>query len=380
MKKLRVLQVNKLYYPYTGGIEHIVQQIAEGLKEKINIKVLVCSDKKIIQKEVIHQVSVIRVPCLKMLGNVPIPFGLAYNFKKLSKNCDIVQLHLPYPFEDLACFLSGYKGKVIIWWHSDVVRQKKMLYFYLPLMHWLLKRADIIIVATEGHIKGSKFLSNYSNKCVIIPYGVDPQIEQYADNYINNYLYKQQIDHVKKNKVRFLFVGRLVYYKGCDILLKAFVNVENAELILVGSGNQELLLKKLTKKLKIHHKTKFYGELSQKDLFKQFEQCDVLVLPSVARSEAFGIVQIEAMAFGKPVINTNLPSGVPYVSIHGETGITVEPNQIDDLTKAMNWMVTHPQERLELGKRARARMKQYYRMDHMLSNILELYQKERLKE
>lgn len=368
MSKLKVLQVNKLYYPFTGGIERIVQQIAEGLCDQVDMKVLVCSDKRKYISENINGVKIVRVPSLFMLGNIPIPVGFLMQFRKLMKDRDVVQFHMPYPFGDLSCLLSGYKGKVVVWWHSDVVRQKKMMYFYKPIMERFLERADVIIVATKGHINGSKYLQPYKNKCVIIPFGVDRKIEEAADEYV------ALPQNLRVNaRVRFLFVGRLVYYKGCKVLLEAFAQVPNAELVLVGNGDMKNVLKEIVKVKGLGKHVVFLGDVNESDLIEEFRKCDVFVLPSVARSEAFGIVQIEAMAFGKPVINTNLPSGVPYVSIHGITGLTVEPGSVKDLAKAMNWMVENRQERLEMGKRARSRMKEKYRIEDMLKEVRKIY-------
>ena len=222
MKK-RILQINKLYYPFVGGIERVVQNIAEGLAEKTEMTVLVSSTEHRLVKEEIKHVKVIRVPSLFMLGNLPISFGLIRQVRHMRNEIDVINLHMPYPLGDIACLLSGYKGKIVVWWHSDVVRQKKMMYLYRPVMEKMLQRADTIIVATEGHIKGSAYLGPYKDKCVVIPYGVDRMTELSADQYFfNNYNQKRIC-----NKVRFLFVGRLVYYKGVKVLINAFQHVRN---------------------------------------------------------------------------------------------------------------------------------------------------------
>lgn len=289
----------------------------------------------------------------------------------MAKTADIIQFHMPFPIGDLATLLSGYKGKIVVWWHSDVVRQKKMMILYKPVMTMFLKRADAIIVATQGHIDGSKYLKPYAHKCVIIPYGVNPVIEKKADEWIEQS--KNLKEEKKDTQVTFLFVGRLVYYKGCRELLEAFCNVQNARLIMVGSGIMEKELKELTVSLRIEDRVLFPGNVSDEKLERYFAECDVFVLPSIARSEAFGLVQIEAMSYGKPVINTNLPSGVPYVSIHKETGLTVEPENPKELAEAMQWMVEHPKERIEMGKRARMRVKEEFQVSGMLKKVFDLY-------
>ncbi len=382
-EKLRILQLNKLYYPAIGGIERIVQQLAEGLAEHTQMSVLVCSENKQHREETINGVNVIRLPKLFQFGSLPVSLGLNFTLRKMSKQQDIIHLHMPYPLGDIACLLSGYKGKIVLWWHSDIVRQKKMMHLYKPVMLRMLKRADAIVVATEGHIKHSSYLGPYKEKCVVIPFGVEKKIEQAADRYVEAENAQEIINIAspkeKKRSLSFLFVGRFVYYKGCDVLLEAFSRVTGAELILVGSGGMEEQLKQQAQELGITDKVQFAGSLSEEELCKQYADCDVFVLPSVAKSEAFGLVQMEAMAFGKPVINTNLPSGVPYVSLDGETGLTVEPGSANELAEAMQWMVDHKEERLQMGERARERMKAEYRLEDMTARVLELY-RELIKE
>lgn len=372
MKK-NILQINKYYCPHIGGIERVVQQIAEGLAKETNMTVLVSAENRKYQEESINGVRLIRLPRQVRFGSMPISLDFFGKLRKLSKEQDIIHLHMPFPLGDLACLLSGYKGKVVLWWHSDVVRQKKLLFFYKPIMLRMLKRADAIIVATQGHIDGSAYLKPFREKCHIIPFGVEKRIEEAADHYMACQKEIENEEQKEEMPIRFLFVGRFSYYKGCEVLLEAFVNVDNAELIMAGSGGMEKELKKKAKTLGISNKVFFTGNLSEEELCRQYTECDVLVLPSIARSEAFGIVQIEAMAFGKPVINTNLPSGVPYVSRNQETGLTVEPGNVEQLTRAMQWMTTHEEERLKMGKKARERMKAEYSMEAMISRTLELY-------
>lgn len=374
MEKLKILQVNKLYYPVRGGIEKVVQQLAEGLNDKTVMQVLVCQQKGKSSKEIVNGVKVHRSSSKGILFSLPISFAFFKDMKKMLSNIDVLQIHMPFPLADIAFLMTGYKGKVVLWWHSDIVRQKKLMFFYKPIMTHLLKRADKIIVATQGHIEGSVYLKPYRQKCVIIPYGVDNDVISRGESYIEKNFKEKQYEINNKDIVKFLFTGRLVYYKGCDILLKAFVKVPNAILTLIGTGTMESELKKLASDLGLMNRVRFLGDVSIEELYKEYEECDVFILPSILRSEAFGLVQIEAMAFGKPVINTKLPSGVPYVSLHNITGLTVEPGNIDELEKAMIWMTEHPEERLIMEKEARRRVIDNYTIENMLDNVLELYE------
>ena len=181
MDKVKVLQVNKLYYPWVGGVERVVQQLAEGLNDRTDMKVLVCQAKGRASVEKINGVEVHRAGSLGMMFSMPISISFFREFKKLSKDRDIVHFHMPFPLGDLACLLSGYKGKVVVWWHSDIVKQKKLMKLYKPILEKFLSRADVIIAATQGNIDGSDYLLKYRDKCVIIPYGLDRNIEKESD-------------------------------------------------------------------------------------------------------------------------------------------------------------------------------------------------------
>lgn len=365
--KIKVLQINKLYYPVTGGIEQVVQQLAEGLKDKLNVEVLVCQEKGRKKIDIVNGVTVYRAGSLGVLFSLPISISFIWRLCRTAKKWDVLHFHMPFPLGDLACLLSGYKGKVVVWYHSDVVRQKYLMKLYRPIMERFLDRADTIIVATQGHIDGSDYLPKYKNKCVIIPFGLDESIEQRADQY---FISKTQSKH---KTINFLFVGRLVYYKGCKVLIEAFSKVKGATLTIVGDGELEEVLKEQSQSYGISDSVKFLGHVNAEQLNKAFEECDVFVLPSVAKSEAFGLVQIEAMIYGKPVINTNLPSGVPYVSLDQITGLTVQPNDVNSLTEAMQWMVENEEERIIMGQKARERVKKCFRQEEMLEKVLKIY-------
>lgn len=374
MKKLNVLQVSRMYYPARGGIERVIQDISEGLRDFTNIEVLTCQVKGCEVKETIHGVPVTRCASRGMLLSLPIAPSFFRKFKTMSKGKDIVHIHLPFPMADLAAVTSGYNGKLVIWWHSDVVRQKKLMLLYRPIMEKCLKRADAIVVASKGHIEGSSYLDPYKDKCHVIPFGVEKKMEKRADEYVKVKTVNSSSD------IRFLFVGRLVYYKGCDVLLKAMSRVRGCQLDIVGEGPIRQDLERLARQLEIMDRVTFFGEVADDILDERFRACDVFVLPSVEKSEAFGIVQMEAMAYAKPVINTRLRSGVPYVSLDRITGITVEPKDENKLANAMNWLAEHPEERETYGQAAYKRIKEYFSQENMLRQLLALYHNLTLEE
>ncbi|MDE5770398.1 MAG: glycosyltransferase [Ruminococcus sp.] len=354
-RKIRVLEVNKAYFPHTGGIETLVKQYSEelGKYKNIEVRTLVCRDGRgKTYSENINGVKLTRAGSLGTYFSCPLSVSFLRLFRKMSKKADIVHIHVPFPLADLALLLSGYKGKVIVSWHSDIVKQKKLLMLYKPLLKYLLNRADCILVATEGHINGSEFLPEYRYKCKILPYGLN----------IEEYLNIERVPFLKEKAtnpdcIKIFFTGRLVYYKGVDILIKAFRKVNyNCELFIVGTGVLERELKEKVREYNISDRVHFLGFLPEEQLKQAYADCDIFILPSVERSEAFGIVQLEAMIYGKPVINTRLPSGVSYVSIHGKTGLTVQPKNYRQLAEAIELLCRNKNIRKQLGESARERV------------------------
>ena len=162
-------------------------------------------------------------------------------------------------------------------------------------------------------------------------------------------------------------MGRLIYYKGVGVLIEAFKKVNNAEIFIVGTGSDEEQLRQDA--LPLGDRVHFMGNLSDEDLKSAFADCDIFVLPSTAKSEAFGIVQLEAMVYGKPVINTDLKTSVPYVSLDGQTGITVKAGDVDDLADAINKLVSDDELRNRYGENAAKRILSDFEKNMMIENV-----------
>lgn len=368
MKRFEILEVNKAYYPHVGGIESLVRQYSEELGQLgAEVRTLVCRDGRgKTMHERINGVEVTRAGSLGTYFSCPLSFSFMLLFRKMAKTADAVHINVPFPLADAALLLSGYKGKVAVSWHSDIVKQKKLMLFYRPFMMYLLKRADIIFVATEGHIDSSDVLPQFREKCRLLPYGITPG--DYLSIERRPVLTERLRD---KNAVKVFFTGRLVYYKGVDVLLRAFRMVRDCELFIAGTGQLEESLKKYARTHGLSEKVHFLGFLPDDELKQAYADCDIFVLPSVAKSEAFGIVQLEAMIYGKPVINTRLPSGVPFVSVHGETGITVPPSSPKALAAAINKLAAEPTLREKLGKNATVRVRRHFSEKEIIGSLYE---------
>ncbi len=368
----RMLHAAKWYWPMVGGIETAASDITGAVQGKADVNILVCSVSGSENGITEGGVPIKRVPTLCNLCSTPISIRYLTEFRRMSKHADIIQIHAPFPLSDLALFLCKRKrtAKVAVWWHSDVVKQKKMMFFYRPLMKSMLRRADAIFVAGEAIAKNSEYLGVYADKIKVIPFGID--LEKYKDVKYTNYLTDKLTD---KNSVKLLFVGRLVYYKGVEVLLRSIKKTKNTELFIIGTGELDKPLKTMSKELGLEARVHFLGRVGEDELHGAFYDCDIFVLPSVSRSECFGLVQLEAMAFGNPVINTSLPTAVPEVSINGETGITVPPGDSFALAEAIERLAENRELRENYGAAAKARCEKYFNLKKMQETLYIEYRK-----
>lgn len=367
MKRYKVLQINKLYYPWIGGIERVVQNIAEDLKGKVDMEVLVCRNRGRGRNEIINDVKVMRAGSLGIFFSMPFSLSFPVMLKRLNR--DILHFHLPFPLAVISYLLTRPKGKVVVTYHSDIIRQRLARMLYRPFLMKFLKRADCIITASPNLRDNSPVLKRFKDKCEVIPFGID--LEEFR---LTSEIAKKAQDIKEKYKEPLLlFVGRLVPYKGLRYLIEAIKEVE-ANLLVIGRGPLETKLKRLARRWGIGNKIIWMGEVDRRDLVSFYHACDLLVLPSISNNEAFGIVQLEAFACGKPVISTDLPTGVTFVNLHQKTGLIVPPKNSEALSRAINGLLKSPDLREKYGQYARERVEKEFTKELMSQGVLKLYQ------
>jgi len=233
----------------------------------------------------------------------------------------------------------------------------------------LLEVADRIIVASPNHIDSSQFLLKHREKCEVIPYGIKLG---WVGDWRSRHTRAESI-RLKYGTPLLLFVGRLVYYKGLTYLIDALQQLPDAQLLIVGSGPLLSDLMKQTVGLRLEKRVKIIPNVSDEDLHAFYEACDVFVLPSSESSEAFGLVQIEAMACGKPVVSTNLKTGVTFVNQHGITGLTVPVRDALSLANALRRLLDDQGLRESLGMNAKERVLKEFTIEKMIDRTIESY-------
>ena len=364
---MRVLHLGKFYPPAKGGMETILALICERTAQHVQNRAIVANATSTTVEERHGSIDVLRVAALARIGAVAVcpkmPFELA------RENADVIVLHEPNPMALLAYFLARPAGHLVVWYHSDVVRPS-WLYrlFYRPFLRFALSRAVRIVVSSPTLGTSAPELQDFQAKCTVIPFGIEGRSPQESDAGL------QRASAIRREIDRpiVLFVGRLVPYKGVDVLLEALTGVDAAALI-VGDGPLRPALEAQARRLGIAGRVTFLGSVADAELAALYRACDLFVLPSVTRQEAFGVVQLEAMAAGKPVVSTDVGTGVGWVNRHGETGYVVPPRDPVALREALRRLLADPGLQKSMGDAAMRRVRSVFSVERMIDNILALY-------
>ncbi|MBI2849008.1 MAG: glycosyltransferase [Chloroflexi bacterium] len=363
---MSVLHVYKDYYPVLGGIENHIGLLCRELATRgVDVRVLVTNTSFRTMISTLEGVPATKAGRFFTLASTPISLAL---FREIAKHeVDIVHLHFPYPLGELAHLWGGRGRRLVLTYHSDIVRQRGWLRFYKPFLRRILNRADAIIVSSPQYISTSGYLPAVAGKCSVIPFGIDTaRFDNASADAVNGVRQRYRPPIV-------LFVGKLRYYKGIPYLLEAMKQVE-ATLLVVGSGPMAGPWQNLVEVKGLGQKVIFLGEVGDELLPALYHASDVFVLPSCERAEAFGFVLLEAMACGLPVISTELGTGTSFVNLNGQTGLVVPPRDPDALAEAINCLLKDQALRIGLGQQARQRVEAGFTKEQMVEKTLTLYQ------
>lgn len=382
--RLRVLQVGRFHNAeQNGGIERHMQVLCAGLALlDVDVVYLVAGDTFSTQDDRVDaSLGGYRLVQAATFGTA---FSTAVSPAQVLKALalhreqpfDVVHLHFPNPIAHLIAQLLPAHVKRVITWHSDIVRQKRLLAMYLPFLQNITNRADALIAATPAHFTSSTQIpANFpATKRHVIPYGRDfSDLALTPRSAALCAKLQEQAKSVTPSGHIIFALGRHVYYKGFDILIEAMQHVD-AQLILGGDGPLREKLQKQATQLGIAHQVMFTGPIDEADLAAYFNACTVFCLPSVEQSEAFGLVQLEAMACSKPVVCSQLNNGVNVVNQDGITGLAVPVRDVQALASALTLLLNDEALRLKLGKQGAARAVNEYSLAAMSAKHVRLYQ------
>jgi glycosyltransferase involved in cell wall biosynthesis len=360
-KRYRVLHLATYTVPHVGGVEIHMHTLCKALSARFDVSEAGGGGRRFRStRQILEGVPITQLATPLTLRSAPISPQIPLAIR--ASKADLVHLHMPNPFGAAAYLLSGHKGPLIVTWHFDVVRQRFLNELFKPLFKQVLSRALAVIATSPNIAKSSEMLQAFGDRVRVIPYGInhEPYVRLNSEAAALRQRYGPKI---------VLGVGRLVYYKGWPYLLSAMSEVD-ATLVIIGDGPMRQELGRHAQAQGIAHRVHFLGEKS--NVIPFYQACDVFALSSI-RGEAFGLVQLEAMAAGKPVVNTNLQSGVPFVSRHGESGFTVPPHDSKALVTAINALLDNEPLRTRYGHAGRRRVQQEFSVQAMRNATVKLY-------
>jgi rhamnosyl/mannosyltransferase len=367
---MKILHIGKYYPPFFGGTEKVNYDIVEGLNNLgYPADVLCFNHQKNTIDDTHNNYKIYRCKTLLKPFSTPISFEIFLLLRKIQSQYDIIHLHLPNPIAGLALQFSGYKGKLILHWHCDIVKQKLVKIFYNPLQSYILKKADKIIATSSNYLNSSKDLQPYLDKCVVIPIGID------HSSFIENINFRNQLATQTSNKKIVFSLGRLIYYKGFEFLIKSARYLPEDTIVYIGGvGHLENKLKKLINNLKLNQKVFLLGEIPFTQLSEYYRRADVFCLPSCERTEAFGVVLLEAMMFGCPIVCCNIEgSGVSWVAKNMLNALVVPPKNEQQLSEALNELLGDEALRVLLSQGSTSRFYEYFQAPTMVESVINLY-------
>ena len=370
-KPLRILHVNKRYAPHIGGIETVVRQLAESMADRGHTSTVLCMAESA-SDTMNNGVRVVALPIAATIGSAPISFAFVKALKKLAGEHDVVHFQFPNPMGEIAWLLvRRYVPSVttICTYQSDVLRPAVLVPAYTILAHRFLEACDTVVATSSHYVRTSPVLSALHRRIQIVPLGIDPaRFERIPEEALA--AAERIVSRLPHPRI--LFVGRLVYYKGVDTLLKAIAPVSGASLVIAGDGPLRNSLEKLAHSLGVDSRVLFTGPLAEDIYPALFSMADVFVLPSTHRTEAFGIVALEAMASGLPLVTTELGTATSFYNEPGTTGFVVPPCNVQELSQSISTLVENPELRTQMGYASKDRQREF-NISKMLKDYEAMY-------
>jgi glycosyltransferase involved in cell wall biosynthesis len=357
---VKVLHVGKFYPPVRGGMETVLASLCEGTAARWQVRVVVADEGPRTRRERRAGVDVVRVGTVMRALSVSLSPALARELWR--ERADCVVLHEPNPPAGLVLVLRTPGPRLIVWHHSDIVRPAWAPATYGRVQRALHRRADCVIVAAPAMAHSAAVA--HARRIEVVPYGI-------ALGGTSGEADAVRASLAGVGRPRVLFVGRLVYYKGLSVLLEAMTKIDGV-LLIAGQGPLAGELRVRAAAFGLAGRVTFLEGLSDDAIRGLYRACEVCVLPSTERTEAFGLVQVEAMAAGIPVVSTDLPTGVPWVNVNGETGLVVPVGDVEALAAALRRLLADRALRARLGQAGRRRAEQHFAEPLMIERFVEI--------
>lgn len=381
---MKVLQLGK-FYPIRGGVEKVMWDLTRGLGARGVECDMVCpmlpsdtfdeaelpyvDERKALGcgvRAVINFPQGGRCICLKSIAKVAATMmspAMVLWTRRNARHYDIVHIHHPDPMAAFSLWLSGFKGRVVLHWHSDILKQKGLLKLYMPIQRWLIRRADLIVGTTPVYVRESEALKDVQGKVTYLPIGVEDMRDD-------------SLEDRRKDKKTIFSLGRLVGYKGyCYLVEAARFLPEDYRIVIGGTGPlREELQSQIDALPQGCASVQLLGRVPEDELRKWYNNCTLFALSSIWKTEAFAIVQVEAMSCGKPVVATEIPgSGVSWVNEDGVSGRNVPVEDPESLAGAILELTADEGTYMKFSQGARRRFEELFTYDRMISSCIDIY-------
>ena len=351
---LRIVHLGKFFHPAHGGIERAVRSLAHAQAELGCQVQVICMDHERSRTTRFDRdgpIEIIRLRRSLSFGKIDFCPDLGRAIR--DSGADLIHLHTPNPSMIFGLMCSGDRTPLAVSHHSDIVKQKLRRIAFGLMERACYDRAALVLAMSPTYVDGSAPLQRCREKVGVLPIGLnlDPILNPSRDVLARSVALKQTV----AGPIWFS-CGRLVYYKGLETALRALQSVPGT-LLIAGAGPHRRRLERTVIRLKLDRRVRFLGRIdSDEELIAHYLAADAFWFPSNARSEAFGLVQVEAMAAACPVINAAIPgSGVPWVSRHEESGLTVPINDSAAFAAAAMRLLDEPGLRARLAAGAQNR-------------------------
>lgn len=370
---MKALHFGRFHNDNFGGLERHVALLLRGLSRSMHVDNLVANEGFSSQTLSAEGYQVYKVPSLGVFASMALCPAMPWRARSLHRreHYDIAHLHFPDPMAHLAALALPREVKLVISWHSDIIRQKNALRVYQPFLDRIIARADAVVAATPAHFSASTQLDACDDaKRHVVPYGLDfAPFDDPAAVAASRALRERYVGR------RIIFaVGRHVYYKGFEYLIRAMETIDRGAILLLGgTGPLSGALQAQAVAAGVSDRVRFLGRVPDAELPMYYHAADIFCMPSVEPSEAFGLVQVEAMICRKPVICCELNNGVSYVNRHGETGLVVPPRDPAALALAVNQLLRDGSSSIAMGIAGRVRAEREFTLQHMWSGMLAMY-------
>lgn len=367
----KILHAYKVFHPDSfGGIPEVLHQIISAIRPSIAHHLLVTRGKFGFARRAHAPGLTIEYLCSAgMVVGQPISPHYPFRLWFAAWRAKLLVCHLPFLWADLA--VLGFLPRrlpLVLHWHANIAEEMKIFPLLQPLLDHTLRRAQKIIVSDESLINHSKLLNGHRDKCEIIPLGID--VDKWGKISPSDQL---RIDQLRQNFPRMVVsVGRLVSYKGYDVLIRAMLEVD-AQLFIIGEGPEYAALNNLIAALNLGHKVQLLGRCSDEVVRDYLHAAKVFAFSSVTVAESFGIAQLEAMACGCPIVNTNLASAVPNVARHGQEALTVAPSDAHGLADSMTKLLNDPELAERLRQNGARRVREIYTTERFVEKTYAVY-------